>query len=183
MADHRTELEDEEYFERSRERKGLTFDSDLLREPLQSLPVRQPLIFSGSNTVTEAMRAMQNEHRGVVIVTDDGTPSSKLIGIFTERDVLFRIVDQGRNPATLPLADVMTSDPEVLPEKSNVAYALNKMSLGGFRHIPVVDEEHRPAFVVSVRDIIEYLVEAFPREVFNLPEGGRPSPPRAREGA
>ncbi len=176
-------VEDEEYFERPRKTKGLSFDADLLREPLQSLPVRQPVIFSSNDTVTEAVRAMQQEHRGCVIVTDDGTSQSKLVGIFTERDVLFRIVDQGRNPATLPLVDVMTFDPEVLPITSTLAYVLNKMSLGGFRHIPVVDEDHHPVFVVSVRDVVAYLVEAFPREIFNLP--GEPGTPttRSREGA
>ena len=97
--------------------------------------------------------------------------------------MLFRIVDKGRNPATLPIGDVMTPDPETLPVKSTVAYALNMMSVGGFRHIPVVDEEHRPAFVVSVRDVVEFLVAAFPREVLNLPTDlGRRSP-SAREGA
>ncbi len=175
-------IEDEEYFVNPPKRRGLNFDSDLLREPLRALPVRQPLVLSQHDTVTEAMRAMQHEHRGCVIITDDGTPHSKLLGIFTERDVLFRIVDQGRNPATLPLAEVMTIDPEVLPEKSTVAHALNKMSLGGFRHIPVVDEEHRPASVVSVRDIVGFLVEAFPREVFNLPEVDQPRA-KSREGA
>ena len=114
------------------------------------------------------MRSMQREHRGCVLITDDGTRASKLVGIFTERDVLLRIVDRGKNPATLPLAEVMTPDPDVLPVRSTVAYALNKMCVGGFRHVPVVDEEHRPAFVVSVRDVVEFLVEAFPREVLNL---------------
>jgi CBS domain-containing protein len=66
--------------------------------------------------------------------------------------------------------------------KSTVAYALNKMSVGGFRRVPVVDEHHRPAFVVSVRDIVEFLVEAFPREVLNLPIEGVVSQ-KAREGA
>jgi CBS domain-containing protein len=55
------------------------------------------------------------------------------------------------------------------------------MSVGGFRHVPVVDGEHRPAFVVSVRDVVEYLVEAFPREVLNLPVGKAAQ--QAREGA
>ncbi len=123
---------------------------------------------STSDPVTDAMRSMQREHRGCVLITDDGTRASKLVGIFTERDVLLRIVDRGKNPATLPLAEVMTPDPDVLPVKSTVAYALNKMCVGGFRHVPVVDEEHRPAFVVSVRDVVEFLVEAFPREVLNL---------------
>ena len=63
-----------------------------------------------------------------------------------------------------------------------IVYALNKMSVGGFRHVPVVDDERRPAFVISVRDIVSFLVEAFPREVLNLPADGRPTP-RQREGA
>ena len=103
------------------------------------------------------------------------------MGIFTERDVLLRIVDRGKNPATLPLSEAMTPDPDVLSVNATVAYALNRMSVGGFRHVPVVDAEHRPAFVVSVRDVVEYLVEAFPREVLNLPVGKAAQ--QAREGA
>ena len=133
-------------------------------------------------TVTEAMRAMQREHRGCVLVTDDGTMRSKLIGIFTERDVLFRIVDKGRNPAALPIGDVMTPNPENLSARATVAYVLNKMSVGGFRHVPVVDDEHRPVCVISVRDVVNFLVNAFPREVLNLPELGT-TPPVSREGA
>ena len=152
-----------------------------MREPLSALPVREALVLATDATVTEAMRAMQREHRGCVLVTDDGTRTSKLVGIFTERDVLLRIVDRGKNPATLPLSEVMTPDPEVLSVKATVAYALNKMSVGGFRHVPVVDEEHRPAFVVSVRDVVEFLVNAFPREVLNLPVDDATT--RRREGA
>ena len=88
------------------------FDSALLREPAIVLRARKPLVFSRHESATDAMRAMQAEHRGCVLVTCDGTLGSPLTGIFTERDVLFRIVDRGRNPATLPLADVMTPDPE-----------------------------------------------------------------------
>ena len=171
---------DEPYFDRPRERRR--FGQDLIQAPLSELPVREAVVLSSQDTVTEAMRAMQREHRGCVLVTDDGTSSTKLLGIFTERDVLFRIVDRGRNPATLPLGEVMTPDPEALSVRSTVAYALNKMCVGGFRHVPVVDEEHRPAFVVSVRDVVEFLVEAFPREVLNLPVEGKKSQ-KAREGA
>lgn len=168
---------DEVYFERTRKQGSGDFDVFLVREPLSILPVRQAIVMGPGATVTEAMRAMQREHRGCVVVTDDGTSDSKVTGIFTERDVLFRIVDRGRNPAALPLGDVMTPDPETLPVNSTVAYALNKMSVGGFRHIPVVDEEHRPAFVISVRDVVEFLVASFPREVLNLPDY-----PKARQG-
>ena len=181
MVDYSDDQLDETYFDRPR-LKIESFDAELLQEPVTSLPVRPALVFSTQETVTDAMRAMQREHRGCVAVTQDGTSGSKLVGIFTERDVLLRIVDRGKNPATLPLSEVMTQDPEVLSVGSSVAYALNKMSVGGFRHVPVVDDEHRPAFVVSVRDVVAFLVEAFPREVLTLPADSDPSL-KSREGA
>jgi len=182
MADVRDDLGDETYFEPTR-RVSEGFDAGLLREPLSVISSQRPLVLKPDATVTDAMRAMQREHRGCVLVTDDGTARSKLIGIFTERDVLFRIVDRGRNPAALPIGEVMTADPETLSVHASVAYVLNKMSVGGFRHVPVVDDEHRPACVISVRDVVTFLVDAFPREVLNLPTDAAVSPPRSREGA
>ncbi len=167
-------------FQSPREQRG--FGTDLIQAPLTALPVHEALVFCASDTVTDAMRAMQREHTGCVLVTRDGTRHSKLVGIFTERDVLFRIVDRGKNPATLPLSEVMTPEPEVLTVGETVAYALKKMSISGFCHVPVVDGKGHPAFVVSVRDIVEFLVEAFPRQVLNLP-AERAVAQKSREGA
>jgi CBS domain-containing protein len=178
------ERDDEDgYFDTPRPRISDGFDARLLREPLTVLPTQRPITLSPDDSVTDGIRAMQREHRGCVLVTDDGTPSSKLTGIFTERDVLFRIVDRGRNPASLPLGEVMTAEPETLSVHATIAYVLNKMAVGGFRHVPVVDDEHRPYGVISVRDVVTFLVDAFPREVLNLPtEAGVPRT-RSREGA
>ena len=182
MVDIRDDLGDESYFERKR-RVSDGFDARLLREPLSVMATQRPITLKPSSTVTEAMREMQREHRGCVLVTDDGSVRSKLTGIFTERDVLFRIVDRGRNPASLPVGEVMTPDPETLSVHATVAYVLNKMSVGGFRHVPVVDDDHRPYGVISVRDVVAFMVDAFPREVLNLPtEAGEPKT-RSREGA
>jgi CBS domain-containing protein len=158
---------DEAYFDRRREGRRV-FDSALLREPTSALRARKPLVLAGHDSVTDAMRAMQAEHRGCVLVTADGTAGTPLGGIFTERDVLFRVVDRGRNPATLPLRDVMTADPESVRTEQPVGAVLHMMSVGGFRHIPVVDELDRPVFVVSVRDVVQFLVDAFPREILTL---------------
>lgn len=182
MAYVRDDLGDESYFE-TRRRASEGFDAGLLRESLRVVPVQRPVTLSADASVTDAMRLMQREHRGCVLVTDDGTHRSKLTGIFTERDVLFRIVDRGRNPAALPLGQVMTPDPESLSVRATVAYVLNKMSVGGFRHVPVVDDEHRPVCVISVRDVVNFLVEAFPREVLNLPTEPGSAAPQSREGA
>jgi CBS domain-containing protein len=171
------------YLEGSGAQRSPGFDSKLLQEPLSALPKRQPIVLSPTDSVTEAMRAMQRQHSGCVVVTNDGTSSGEVTGIFTERDVLFGIVDRGRNPAVLPLREVMTTDPECLRTDSTLAEVLNLMSITGFRHLPVVDDRGRPLFVVSVRDVVTILVELFPREVLNLPPKHFSRSRRTREGA
>jgi CBS domain-containing protein len=165
--DRELEESDEAYFDGAAGLQERSFDTRLLREPTSVLPVRKPLVLSRFHTVTDAIRAMQSEHRGVVLVTEDGSMGSRVVGIFTERDVLFRVVDQGKNPATLPLSELMTTQPECLRDDQTIADVLRMMSVGGFRHVPIVDAEGRPVHVVSVRDVVEFLVEAFPREVLN----------------
>ncbi len=175
-SDELEDYKDEAYFDEGGRRGA--FDGRLLREPITMLRARKPIVLGTGSTVTDAVRVMQAEHRGAVLVTEDGTAGSRTVGIFTERDVLNRIVDGGKNPAILPLADVMTGDPECLLETQSVAEALQVMSVGGFRHIPVVDGGGKPAFIVSVRDVVQFLVDAFPGEVLNL--GGETT--RQREG-
>ena len=173
---------DEAYFDTRSDGKR-SFDTRLLQEPLTLLPSRPPLCFDQSATVKDAMQAMKRKHRGCVVITADGKPTTELIGIFTERDVLLKIIDCGRNPATIPLSDVMTRDPETLALDAKLAWALNMMSVGGFRHLPVTDPHGRPALIISVRDIVEFLVESFPSEILNLPpDFGRQSV-NEREGA
>ena len=166
------DIDDDGYFDDPNDRSSGIFDARLLREPLTRLPTRSPICFKGSDAVSEAMNAMQREHRGCVLVTEDGTPRSPLTGIFTERDILLRIINRGRNPATVILEEVMVREPECLAVGASIAWVLNKMSVGGFRHVPVVDDQGRPSIIVSVRDVVQFLVEAFPNEVLNLPPMG-----------
>ena len=152
------------------------FDARLLNEPLKTLPSRPPVVVSPTDSVTVAVRVMQRESRGCVLVTADGTARSNLLGIFSDRDVLHRIVGRGKDPVLLPVAEVMTPEPESLPVEATIAWVLNKMAIGGFRHVPVVNALNHPQFVVSVRDVVDFLVEFFPREILGLP----PLPDAAR---
>jgi signal-transduction protein with cAMP-binding, CBS, and nucleotidyltransferase domain len=173
---------DEAYFDVERARPPRGFDVRLLQEPVTVLSTRSPLIFSEASPTSEAMRAMQNEHRGVVLVTQDGTDSTPLTGIFTERDILLRVINRGRNPAEAPLGEVMSRNPEFLQCDGRVAWVLNMMSVGGFRHVPVVNMRGCPAAVISVRDIVSFLVEAFPSEILNLPPDFGASEQHPRDG-
>ena len=112
-------------------------------------------------TGDQADVAMQMQHRGCVMVTEDGTTKTALVGIFTERDVLNRIIGQGRNPALVQLDEVMHEDPEALPTTASVAWVLNKMSVGGFRHIPIVVDGEATR-IASVRDVVRHISPFIP---------------------
>ncbi len=176
-------LSDDAYFDEVNRRPRRAFDAHLLGEPLTLLPTRPPLTLAPTASVKDAMQAMKRRHRGCVLITEDGSVRSPLTGIFTERDVLLKVIDSGRNPADVALGDVMVPDPETLPIDAKLAWALNMMSVGGFRHLPVTDERGWPAFILSVRDIVDFLVEAFPAEILNLPPDFGRKKVRARDGA
>ena len=103
-----------------------------------------------------------------VLVTD---AQGRLAGIFTERDVLTRVVGRDLDARQTPLSEVMTRDPEALTANDRVAYAIHCMSVAGYRTIPLVDGEGRPIGVVTVSDVVRWLASLFPEAVLNLRPG------------
>jgi CBS domain-containing protein len=92
----------------------------------------------------------------------------KLAGIFTERDALRRVIFHDNN-RSWRVDSVMTRNPGTLLPGASVAYALNKMSVDGYRHIPIVDGDGKAIGVLSIKDIVRFVVEFFPEAVLNLP--------------
>ena len=132
-----------------------------------------------SATVADAVNAMIENRVGALLIVEDG----KLYGMFSERDVLTRVVARGRVPAETPIADVMTPDPECLSFDDEIVFALNKMTVGGFRHIPILDRSGVAIAVVSMRDVVAHIVSHYPDEVFNLPSCPGAALTSHREGA
>ena len=135
----------------------------LLTARLSELNLRVPIVVEPDATVVAAVNAMNENRTGCVLVQRGG----KLAGIFTERDVLTKVIFRNTS-ATMTVESVMTKDPEALEKSQTIACALNKMSVGGYRHIPIV-EMGKPVGVVSVRDLVDFLVELFPEKVLNVP--------------
>lgn len=141
--------------------------------------LRPPVCVAPSESLREAVLAM-NEHRtGCVLVVREG----RLVGVFTERDVLTKVIGREIDLDGVEVGMLMTPDPECLTLDDGIAYALNLMSVGGFRHIPLIDAEQRPTGVVSMRDVVDYIVDTFPEAVLNLPPSPAHGITRAREGA
>jgi CBS domain-containing protein len=104
----------------------------------------------GGTSVSHAAEMMQKANVGAVMVVDN---HGKLVGIFTERDALFRVLAPKLDPATTKLAQVMTKNPRTVAPDKPFGYALHMMYESGFRHVPVV-ENGRPIGMVTARDAL-----------------------------
>lgn len=102
----------------------------------------------GATSVGAAARLMAERHIGAVLIADGGD----MKGIFTERDLLSRVVSKGLDPDATSVADVMTSDPVTIAPDVTVLDALAVMQQHGFRHLPVV-ADGRTVGVLSIRDL------------------------------
>jgi len=163
--------------ERAVERRK-SLDQLLIEQPIRRLNPRQPAVTLAVGAgVDEAIAAMKERRVGNVLITEN----DKLVGIITERDIVRKAAGSAVEASCLRVEDVMTPNPERLRLSDPIVFALNKMGVGEFRHIPLVDEQGRPVGSLSVRHIVRFLVDFFGHRVFTLPpEPGQA--PRSREG-
>ncbi|TCZ65373.1 CBS domain-containing protein [Roseicella aquatilis] len=117
--------------------------------PMQEIITRRhPVTLPPEATVQEACQAMRQHGIGAILVTD---PEGRLLGIFTGRDAVCRMLAEGRDPRATRLGEVMTAKPDCMPPRMRAIEALRLMRDGGFRHVPVVEGE-RLVGVVSRGD-------------------------------
>ncbi|WP_293604698.1 cyclic nucleotide-binding/CBS domain-containing protein [Polaromonas sp. UBA4122] len=107
-------------------------------------------------TVSNAARLMLNKNVGAIMVVEN----ERLVGIFTERDAVFRVIAQGRDVKTTPLTDVMTAAPKTLDPDKSYGHAMLLMQENGFRHVPVI-ENGRPIGIISSRNAMDPDLEEF----------------------
>lgn len=129
----------------------------LMGDPISTLKPRPPVVVSEDSSVSEAARKMVEGKMGCVLVMGGG----ELVGIFTERDILFKLLGKGADLSKARVGEIMSREPETLAEDDTLAYAVNRMSVSGFRHIPIV-RNGKPVGVISVRDVLRHLSKVFP---------------------
>ena len=126
-------------------------DGNVLSERVDALPIEHPQIVEPSFPVADAIRAMHGSDSDCLLVCEDG----RLIGIFTDRDASVKAVD--KRLGLFKVRDFMTADPVVLRHEDTVAVAINKMAVGGFRHLPIVEDD-RPTGVLTAADVFRHIV-------------------------
>ncbi len=154
----------------------------LLDTPVSEVMRRgRPVTVTPDVPVARAVELMVKRKVSAVMVVEGRRPR-RLAGIFTERDFLVRSATV-RGLGRIPVGKVMTPAPEALRPADGVAYALNRMALGRFRHVPVVTPDGAPTGMLTPRDLVDFIVELCPEETLNLPpEPGLAHHPE-REGA
>ena len=132
----------------------------MLGLPIRSVIEPRKLVVAAPETsVAEAAKLMKKNGVGAVLIVEQG----RLVGIFTERDAVFRVMAPGRDPKSTALHEVMTREPATVAPHETFGYALLMMYEQGFRHVPVV-ENGRPIGVVSARKALDPDLEEFAAE-------------------
>jgi len=154
----------------------MDFSLDLATESVEHGFPQQPVTVAPQTPVRDVLKVMKEHATGSILVCQDET----LEGIFTERDAL-KILALGQS-LDGPVSEVMSRRPVTIGAGGTVGEAITIMSRGGYRRIPIVDENGRATGLLKVSGILHYLVAHFPEVIYNLP----PTPhhmTQQREGA
>lgn len=163
------ELDADDDYTSSGDPEERSISPSVFNDTVGVLAPAEPVCLPETATVTDAADRMVQARQAAVLIVDAG---GRLTGIFTERDLLTRVIGRGLDPKGTALSAVMTPNPEVLSLRDRVAYAVHCMSVAGYRTVPLVDADRKPVGIVTVSDVIRWLATLFPTTVLNLPPGG-----------
>jgi CBS domain-containing protein len=128
-------------------------ERSLMEDTVGGLCKHKPVTVRPEATLREAIQTMLGPGVGALLVVNE---QGKLVGIFSERDLLTKATDDQSAYDTLQVKQFMTPSPETVSPDDSLAFALHKMDVGGYRHLPVV-LEGRPEGVISVRDMLRHI--------------------------
>jgi CBS domain-containing protein len=131
---------------------------NIFAKPLSVLNPRKPVCVTRDTTVAEVITLLKGKNVGCVLVVGD---EGKLVGIFTERDVLYRVAGLIENLKDILVESLMTPRPTSLKASMPISHALHLMGLHGFRHVPLVNEDDKPLSSIAFRDIVHFIEKNF----------------------
>lgn len=141
-------------------------DKRFLSKSVGMLNPPEPLTLFEGEPIGEALSMLQQNRIGGVILTDK---NEKVTGMFTERDVVLKIV---LHEIALgdPISNIMTTQPQTIEMTHTIAFALQLMSEHGYRHLPIVDDEDYPIGMISVKDIVDFISRSFSSALHSFPK-------------
>jgi predicted transcriptional regulator len=133
----------------------------LLVDRISSLKPSTPVTVSPDTTVGDVLKILNDRSIGCVVVNYHGLP----VGIFSERDAIYRLGSDVEKHRNSPISEFMTPHVQTLDMRAKIAYAVRTMDVGHYRHIPIVDDAGVVIGIISVRDILRYITSKLPAGV------------------
>ena len=128
-------------------------ERSLMDDPVSVLTPQTPVTLPADATVAQAVDVLLRRQIGAVALVEE---SGAIVGIFSERDLLMKVAGQHELYSAISVRDFMTPDPVTVRETDTLAFALHKMAVGGYRHLPVV-RDGKLVGMVSVRDMLGHI--------------------------
>lgn len=132
---------------------------DKIQHALMTRPVRDLLtgldllVCSPKDTVQKVVQIFQKDKKSCVLVYE----KKKMVGILSNRDILLRVAGTHKDLGKVTVGEVMTKNPSFVRPDDPIAFAVNKMSMGGYRHVPVLRDDGTPVSILLIRDVLRYL--------------------------
>mgnify|MGYP001281298362 FL=1 len=165
--DYQTISDDEEWFEALEpDEENIEMGSAVqINDPISSLGLKLPLMIEMGTNMKNTLEILQGKEQNCILIVENDI----LKGIITERDILLKVTGKGYDLDLVTVDEFMTENPEHLSPEDPLAYALNKMHVGGFRHVPIVNDSMEPVGLISISNIISTIADYFSMEIINLP--------------
>ena len=133
---------------------GETIQKVMMTAPIRDLVTgKDLLVCRGTDSIKKVIQIMQKEKKSCILIYQE----KKLMGILSNRDLLKKVVGKFEDLSKVKAEEVMTPNPEFVKPEDPIAFVVNKMAMGGFRHVPVLSADGKPFSIVSIRDVLRYL--------------------------
>lgn len=132
---------------------------DMIQTVMMTAPIsdlitgKDLLVASTTDTVEKIVKILQKENKNCVLIYK----KKKLVGIISNRDLLLKVAGKYKDLSKVNAEDVMTYNPEYVTADAPIAFVVNKMALGGYRHVPVLQENGTPLSIIIIKDVLGYL--------------------------
>ena len=133
-------------------------DTNFLCRSVSVLEPKAPLCVDEDSTIEAVVNLLREKKVGCVLIT---AKSGALKGIFSERDVVLKVTHQFERNKSRPVSEFMTKEPVTQAPDATIGFVLNLMSAGGFRHMPIVDSDGHAIGIISVKDVVDFIVKSF----------------------
>ena len=137
-----------------RPKKDDSYQRALMTTPMTELLTGKDLLVANtSDSVKKILETFQKENKSSILVYK----KRKLVGIITNRDLLYKIAGKHKDLSKVKAEEVMTPNPEYVTADAPISYVVNKMSMGGFRRVPVLRGDGTPLSIISIKDVLSFL--------------------------